>query len=259
MFQAAQLTALPWLRHGFSARAGGVSTVYGQPDDLNLGFTQEDDRAKVEENRRLFLQSIAPGHDWPLRNTRQIHSDITRAVTDTSTPLEPADGLTTALHGVFLAMLTADCVPVLIADRKQRAVGAFHAGWRGTVAGIVEKGVQHMRATYGSDPEDLLAAIGPSIGPCCYMVGDEVITRFHETFSYASELFRNRKLDLWQANRRQLMSAGVPSANISIKNLCTASTFSFEGRRAFFSYRAENGVTGRMMSVIAVSPSDTMA
>lgn len=257
--QSPSLAALPWLRHGFSTRPGGVTTVYGQPDDLNLGLTKEDDPATVGENRRLFLEAVAPGHAWPLRNTRQIHSDLTLPVTDTTTPLDPADGLSTALPGLFLAMLTADCVPILIADRKRRAVAAFHAGWRGTVASIVEKGVQHMRDTYQSDPEDLLAAIGPAIGPCCYEVGEEVITRFHESFPYAPGLFRNRHLDLWQANRRQLESAGLPPANIAVLGHCTACSRTPEGRRLFFSHRTEQGVTGRMMSSIALSPSDTMA
>ena len=259
MLQAAPLAALPWLRHGFSTRSGGISTVYGQPDDLNLGFTKEDDRATVEENRRRFLQSIAPGNDWPLRTVRQIHSDLTLPVATPEAPLDPADGLSTALPGVFLAMMTADCVPVLLVDPRHRAVAVFHAGWRGTVAAIVEQGVQHLRDTYGSTPEDLLAAIGPSIGPCCYEVGDEVRTRFETSFPYAASLFHNRHLDLWQGNRRQLESAGLPPANITVLAQCTACARTPDGRRNFFSYRTENGVTGRMMTAIAIAPSATMA
>ena len=110
MLQAASLAALPWLRHGFSTRPGGTTAVYGQPGDLNLGFTKEDDRASVEENRRLFLESLSPGNSWPLRTTRQIHSDLTLPVTAPEAPLDTADGLSTALPGVLLAMLTADCV-----------------------------------------------------------------------------------------------------------------------------------------------------
>jgi YfiH family protein len=258
MLQAANLAALPWLRHGFSTRSGGGSTVYGQPDDLNLGLTKEDDRATVQENRCLFLENIAPGHAWPLRNTRQVHSDLTLHVTDTESPLDPADGLTTSLQGVFLAVLTADCVPVLLADPRRRAVAAIHAGWRGTVASIVEKGVRQMQETYGSAPGDLIAAIGPSIGPCCYEVGEEVTTRFHEAFPYADDLFEGRNLNLWAANHRQLESAGLRPANVALLGRCTSCDRT-DGRRTFFSHRTENGVTGRMMSAIAVSPWDTMA
>jgi YfiH family protein len=259
MLQAASFASLPWLRHGFSTRSGGLSTVYGQPDDLNLGFTKEDAPAFVEVNRRRFLESLAPGQTWPLRTTRQIHSDLTFNVTAPSVPLDPADGLTTALPGVWLSMLTADCVPVLLVDPTHRAVAVFHAGWRGTVSGIVEKGVQHMRDTYGSRPEDLHAAIGPSIGPCCYEVGEEVQTRFHASFPYAVDLFRNHHLDLWQSNRRQLESAGVATNHIEVLAQCTACARTHDNRRKFFSYRTEEGVTGRMMTTIAIAPSDTMA
>ena len=258
MLQAASLSALPWLHHGFSTRPDGTSTVYGQPDDLNLGFTKEDAPASVEANRSLFLERIAPGQAWPLRTTRQIHSDLTLSVSASGTLLDPADGLSTALPGVFLAMLTADCVPVLLVDPTHRAVAVFHAGWRGTVSAIVEKGVQHMRDTYGSLPEDLLAAIGPSIGPCCYVVGEEVHTLFHTAFPYAPDLFRNNYLDLWQSNRRQLESAGVPATQIEALAQCTACARTPDNRRKFFSYRTEEGVTGRMMTAVAIHPSDTM-
>jgi YfiH family protein len=258
MLQAAPLAALTWLRHGFSTRPGGVSTIYGQYDDLNLGFTKEDDRANVEENRRTFLQSIAPGNSWPLRTTRQIHSDLTLPLATPEAPLDPADGLSTALPGVFLAMLTADCVPVLIADPVHRAVAVFHAGWRGTVAAIVEQGVQHLCDTYASAPEDLLAAIGPSIGPCCYEVGEEVRTRFDASFPYAADLFHDSHLDLWQSNRHQLESAGLPSTNITVLAQCTACARTPNGRRNFFSYRTEQGLTGRMMTAIAIVPSGTV-
>jgi YfiH family protein len=256
MLQAAPLASLPWLRHGFSTRPGGVSTIYRQYDDLNLGFTKEDDRANVEENRRLFLESIAPDNTWPLRTTRQVHSDLTLPVPTPETVLDPADGLSTTLPGVFLAMLTADCVPVLLVDPIHRAVAVFHAGWRGTVASIVEKGVQHLRETYGTAPEDLLAAIGPSIGPCCYEVGEEVRTRFDASFPYAADLFQNRRLDLWQSNRRQLESAGVLPSDITVLAQCTACARTAQGRRTFFSYRTEQGLTGRMMTAIAIAPSD---
>jgi YfiH family protein len=262
LLRAASLAALPWLRHGFTTRAGGVSTIYGRPDDLNLGMTKEDDRDMVLENRRILVEAAcARDHAedrqpaWPLVSTRQIHSATILTLNEPPpAPLEPADGLTTQVPSLLLAILTADCVPVLLADVRHRAVGVFHAGWRGTVARIVEQGVGVMQNQHGSDPADLLAAIGPSIGPCCYEVGEEVTQSFYQAFSYAPNLFADQHLDLWQANRRQLLAGGIPKANITTLAQCTACTREGDGSRRFFSHRAEHGVTGRMMSVAGIEP-----
>jgi polyphenol oxidase len=175
-----------WLRHGFSTRMGGVSTVYGDSlgaGSLNLGWTKEDDAAAVTENRRRFLAGVR-GRDGggSLVGVRQVHSDVVRVVRERDGALEgrlqtaegkavlEGDGLMTDVPGVLLGMGTADCVPVLVVDVRKKVVAAFHAGWRGTVAGIVEKGVAKMGAEYGSRVEDLVAAVGPSIGACCYAV-----------------------------------------------------------------------------------------
>ena len=180
--------------------------------------------------------------------------------------------------GLLLAIKTADCVPVLVADVKRRVVGAFHAGWRGTVARVVEKGVGEMRRQFGSAPSDLRAAIGPCVRKCCYAVGDEVRAEFESQFTYASELFEevfdsnaihikypmlflNQRapghgdlgpethLDLVAANQRQLEAAGVGPEHISIIEGCTACD-----TKRFFSHRAEFGKTGRMMAVIGIRP-----
>ncbi len=258
LLRAPALTALPWLRHGFSTRAAGVTTIYGRPNDLNLGFTKEDDPAAVQENRRRLVsatQSPGPLSPWPLITTRQVHAATTLTLHEPpAAPLPPADGLTTQIPGHFLAMLTADCVPVLLVDPIHRAIAVFHAGWRGTAARIVEQGVEVMRTQHRSDPTHLLAAIGSSIGPCCYAVGEETTQAFHEAFPYAPDLFSDGKLDLWQANRRQLLTAGVPATNITVLAQCTACTRDDQGRREFFSHRAERGVTGRMISLIAIQP-----
>ena len=257
LLYAASLSAVPWLRHSFSARQGGLTTVYGRPGDLNLGFTKEDDRAVVARNRQHLMAVTADDvsdHPWAFSNSRQIHSDIILTLRAGSLePSEPADGLLTDVPGIFLAMLTADCVPVVLADVRRRAIGVFHAGWRGTVAGIVEKGVARMQAEYGSDPADILAAVGPSIGPCCYEVGEEVRARFDESFAYASDLFDQANLNLWEANRQQLLAAGVPGASITVLGQCTACT-QREGVSRFFSHRAEKGVTGRMMALLGIVP-----
>jgi len=291
---AKHLTALRWLVHGFSTRAGGLSRVYGQ-SDLNLGFTKDDSRAAVERNRAAFLREIgAACRDgrirrsgraqldsgsnavWPLITLRQIHSDIIHCVD--SIPEQPlvGDGLLTATPGLLLAIQTADCLPVILVDTKRRVVGMFHAGWRGTVKRIVEKGVGEMFRCFGSRPRDLKAAIGPGIQRCCYEVGEEVRAKFESQFAYASLLFREIKqsdpvrekyplmflnarapghgelpgkifLDLVEASRQQLLAAGLARNNIEASTLCTCCHTDL-----LFSYRAEKGKTGRMMGVAGI-------
>jgi YfiH family protein len=276
---------LGWLIHGFSTRVGGGTTVYRPGNlDLNLGFTDSDDREIVAANRGLFVAAASEGKQiLGLVTLRQIHSSLIRRVSakDIRENGMPAvlkgDGLMTDEPGVLLGIQTADCIPVLVADRKQRAVAAFHAGWRGTLARIVENGVGRMRLEFGSRPEDLIASIGPGIGQCCYAVGEEVQQQFQSQFDYAPELFRevydsdpirqkypmlfltarapghsdigpSMHLDLAEANRRQLLAAGLRKGAIFLTGQCT-------GCRTdrFFSHRTERGFTGRMMSVIGVA------
>jgi hypothetical protein len=276
----------PWLRHGFSTRAGGISTVYcpaaaaadteapavAPASDLNLGWTGEDAPEFVAENRRRFVQAV-----WPragkaggpkLITVRQIHSAVTLVVpaaaeggealvSETGRALCEGDGLITASPGILLGVQTADCVPVLVVDTARRIVAAFHAGWRGTVARIVEHGVTRMQREFGSRPESLMAAVGPSIGACCYVVGAEVHNAFHTNFHYADALFRSAPgtaqytVDLWEANRRQLLTAGVAAERITVVGECTGCAGLPEARR-YFSHRLERGFTGRMLSVIGV-------
>src|SRR5262249_5619321 len=159
---------------------------------LNLGFTQDDARENVDANRRQFLLALGAttaGKAWPLVVNRQMHSDVIHVFRQPTTGPLNGDGIVTNGSGVAIAILTADCLPVLLVDRKNRAVGAFHAGWRGTVKRIVEKGVGIMRREFGSRPEDLRAVVGPGIQKCCYEVGEELRTEFHSQFAYAQELF----------------------------------------------------------------------
>lgn len=272
------LINIPWLIHGFSTRIGGFSRVYGG-DSLNLGFTKQDRLRAVERNRVAFLSQLGAARKektWPIVTLRQIHSDVIHCVD--RVPKQPlvGDGLITRLPGILLAVQTADCLPVILVDTKQKAVGVFHAGWRGTVKRIVEKAVGEMRRYFGSLPKHLKAAIGPGIHSCCYHVGAEVRQHFESQFAYAEHLFRESKesdpvrekypllfltarapghgelppkifLDLVEANRRQLIAAGVLEKNISASPLCTACRPDL-----LFSYRAEKGVTGRMMGVAAI-------
>jgi YfiH family protein len=278
-----------WLWHGFSTRRGGLSRAYCTDDaqgDLNLGFTDEDDRDTVAQNRRLFAQAVSGDPSTPIVDVHQIHSNLVLLASSADASRKQprsADGLMTGEPGLLLGVRTADCIPILVADRKRRAVAAFHAGWRGTAARIVESGIGRMRLHFGSRPEDLVAAIGPGIGLCCYSVGEELLSSFESQFAYARELFREvydsdpvRKkypllfmtqrapghsslgpslhLNLVEANRRQLLSAGLKPRAIHVVGGCTSCH-----RELFFSHRGSEGHAGRMMSVIGIRPNAATA
>ncbi len=286
ILSASHLSKLPWLVQGFSTRLGGASHAYGG-NALNLGFTKEDSKATVERNRAAFLRQLGatrkPGHGvrngsqlWPLVTLRQIHSDIIRFVDAPPESQLVGDGMITATPGLLLGIQTADCLPIILADAKHHAVGVFHAGWRGTLKRIVEKGLGEMRRRFGSRPRDLKAAIGPGILGCCYEVGEEVREKFESQFAYAAKLFREVEesdpvrekypmlfltarapghsilpkkifLNLVEANRQQLLAVGVPTKNIEASPLCTNCHTDL-----LFSYRAEKGRTGRMMGVVGI-------
>ncbi len=279
ILRSENLTHIPWLVHAFSTRSGGFSRVYGG-GALNLGFTKQDSSSAVERNRAAFMRQIGTDGKkvWPLVTIRQIHSDLIHCVAEL--PKEPlvGDGLITRMPGVLVGIQTADCLPIILVDTKKRAVGGFHAGWRGTVKRIVEKGVGEMRRWFGTVPGNIRAAIGPGIHSCCYDVGSEVREQFESQFAYANDLFHETKesdpvrekypllfltarapghselptkifLDLVEANRRQLIDAGISPKNISASTLCTACHPDL-----LFSYRGEYGLTGRMMAVAGIRP-----
>lgn len=235
----------------------------------------------MDKNRSKLLLSIGAEDKrkpWPLVSLRQIHSDIIHVVRPAQSGPFTGDGLITNVPGIVLAIMTADCLPVLLADKKNKVVGAFHAGWRGTVQRIAEKGLGVMRGEFGTQPQDVFAAIGPGIQQCCYAVGQELRDQFESQFPYGGELFREVKhydavhekypllfmnmrapghgdqciklhLDLREANRRQLLEAGVPRKQITALEDCTLCD-----TQSFFSHRAEKGRTGRMMAVIGIKP-----
>jgi len=275
---------IEWLRAGFSTRLGGKSRAYcadDAPGELNLGFTADDPRKNVAANRRLFAAAVTGSAATPLVGLRQIHSSLLHRATAADAEREQpwkADGIFTDRPGLLVGVQTADCIPVLVADRKKKIVAAFHAGWRGTVKRIVENGIGRLRLEFGSRPEDLVAVIGPGIGPCCYAVGEEVRLEFESQFAYAPELFHevydsdpirtkypmlfltqrapghspigpSLHLDLIEANRRQLLDVGLSASAITVMGGCTQCRTDL-----FFSYRASQGHAGRMMAAIGIAP-----
>jgi YfiH family protein len=271
ILQLAPFRKLSWLVHGFSTRPGGVS----QLDDrqvLNLGLMEWDTRENVAENRCL-LQAALGAEDFTLSPLKQIHSDAIHLFSAAPAHACKGDASVTSRPGLLLAVQTADCVPILLVDPKKRAVAAIHAGWKGTLARIAEKAVGRMRLEFGCKPADLLAALGPSIGPCCYEVGVDFVTKFTAQFADATEYFdeprtgdepnplqwlsmappghqpppRNVHLDLPKANRAQLLAAGLRPQNIFLSGLCTACRTGL-----FFSHRREDALSGRLLSVIGI-------
>lgn len=271
VLQLGPLRKLRWLVHGFSTRTGGVSELDGEKA-LNLSFMEWDKKENVSENRRRF-QAAAGAKGFTLVPMKQIHSDVIRLFkTATAQPCK-GDASVTNCPGLLLAVQTADCIPILLVDPKKRAVAAIHAGWRGTLGRIAEKTIGRMQLEFGSWPQDLLAALGPSIGPCCYEVGAEFVPKFTSQFADAAEYFdeprsgeepnplqwlnmappghqpppKNVHLDLRKANRSQLLAAGLRPKNIFVSNLCTGCR-----RDLFFSYRKEGPQSGRLLSVVGI-------
>ncbi len=280
---AQPLARLGWAVHGYSTRKGGASKL-GSERVSNLGFTDWDTRAAVEANRKVFLAALGAG-EMDLTALRQIHSDVIHLVEKSLDTALHGDALITNAPGILLGVQTADCVPVLLADTRRRVVAAIHAGWRGTLARIAAKTLGRMHMEFGTRPADVVAAIGPAIHRCCYEVGPEVAQAFAGQFSNAREWFDvprelssgikdgqivagegpnplkwllmtppghdppppSVQLDLVAANRWQLVDAGVREANISASDLCTACRTDL-----LFSYRREQGRTGRMMAVIGI-------
>jgi polyphenol oxidase len=269
--QAPALAKIPWLLHGFSTRPGGASPLDGERV-LSLGFTEWDSRENVQENRRRF-QAALNAKEMALAPLKQFHSDIVRVLE--AAPGEPGhgDASATSHQELLLGVQTADCVPILLVDLQNRAVAAVHAGWRGTLRRIAVKAVGQMHMRFGSKPANILAAIGPAIGGCCYEVGTEVAAEFLSQFADAPDFFdefrtgdepnpiqwlnqmppghqpppKNVLLDLRKANRAQLRDLGLLDKNISVSDLCTACRPDL-----FFSYRKQGAESGRHMSVIGI-------
>lgn len=238
--------------NGFSTRLGGVSDF--PENSLNLSGTDIDSPENIAENRQRFLRIFDA--DFQIATAWQVHGDDIKTVKtaqDIDDQTQKADALMSRLEKVLLGIKTADCVPVLIGDPKTKAFAAIHAGWRGTVQSIVIKTVEKMGEVYGTNPVDLICAIGAAATCKNYEIGQDVIDAFAENFPDSTHLFTPTKenhalIDLHTANKEQLTSIGVSEKNIFIAPLCT-----MERNDLFFSYRLEKktfGKTGRLLSVI---------
>lgn len=250
-YRAWNLQATGMVAHGFSTRLGGSS------DDpyatLNLGLTVVDDPVAVLANRRTYASAIGVDCER-IVVPDQVHSSVVRLVgeesagagaTDHSLAIPGTDALITNVPNLPLALHFADCACILLLDPEMRAIGVVHAGWKGTIAKIVSNTVEAMTREFSTDPTELLAAIGPSIGRCCYDVGEDVARQFFKTFDgdervvnqFSSSKWR---IDLKTANRILLWQAGVLDQKIAVSEHCTCCS-----KNEFFSYRGD-GRTGRM-------------
>ena len=287
ILEAPAFAKLDWLVHGFSTRPGGVSELESLRDGrkssekaLNLGFTDWDTREQVLANREKFFHA-AGADKMRIVGMQQIHSDIVHRVDATASAGRDVpckgDALITRERGVLLVVQTADCIPILLADTKRRAVAAIHAGWRGSVRRIAAKALGRMQMEFGTRPEDVIAALGPGIGQSCYEVGAEVAKEFHAQFPASREWFDGpfeslvadgndpnwlpwltmrppghqpppptAHLDLIAANRAILIAAGIPAAKVFSSDFCTGCRLDL-----FFSYRRER-TTGRQMAAIGI-------
>jgi polyphenol oxidase len=287
ILESPAMAGLNWLVHGFSTRPGGISKFPEQQvrrnaseKALNLGFTEWDQRERVLENRKKFFASLGAAK-MRVIGVRQIHSDIIHVIGAEGIPqgeqAPQGDALITREPGVLLVVQTADCIPILLADTKHRAIAAIHSGWRGTAQRIAEKALGRMRMEFGTRPQDVIVALGPGIGRCCYEVGHEVVKEFSAKFPHAREWFAGPfdalengdndsnwlpwltmrppghappaprvQLDLLAANRAILADAGIAPDKIQSSGLCTSCRTDL-----FFSYRRERP-TGRMMAAIGI-------
>ena len=250
------LGRIPNLIHFITTRTGGVSLA--PYDSLNLGLHTADNPEHVLANRAALAYKTG----IPLKQflyASQVHSgdvkiiDLAAIENGVLSQNPRTDATITALPGICLMVMVADCVPVLLFDPVKRVSAVIHAGWRGTVHQITSNTIRTMVGHFGSDPADIVAGIGPSIGPCCYEVGEDVSDFVKQSFGttegYLIQKKQNSKLhfDLWYANQKQLTDQGVKPGNIETSELCTLCHSDI-----FFSSRASGGVTGRFTAGICI-------
>lgn len=262
------LARFKWLSHGFSLRH-----LVESAEECSLGFNDQIPHLDIKSNRRHFLHTIGfskaidpragdvdtASLETPtvLLSLKQIHSDLIHRAGPANWSLFPleGDGICTQTPGLVLSVLTADCMPILLADWHQRIILALHSGWRGTVGHLPGKAVQFLKNEFGSNPLNCLVVIGPSIRSCCYQIGSDVSAEFYEAFGSGCDLFmipdsqsrEKFRLDLPSAARNQFVQEGLSEENIFSDPPCTCCQ-----KSRFFSHRGDMGRTGRMMAVIGI-------
>lgn len=245
--------------HGFSTRLGGVSQgIYAS---MNLSFSRGDEEAAVLENYKRIAKAI--GFSWEsIVTSDQTHTANVRVITEKDKgcgltkprPYQDVDGMITNVPEVTLATFYADCVPLYLVDPVKKAIGLSHSGWKGTVGKIGKATVQAMEREYGTNPKDLVVAIGPSICQDCYEVSGDVIEEFQKAFSeklWDSLFYRKEngkyQLNLWEANRQIFLESGVEDGKITLPGLCTCCNPEF-----LFSHRASKGKRGNLAAFLAL-------
>ncbi len=239
------------LFHAAITREGGVSPAPW--NSMNLGGSGGDERRRIIQNRNILSQTFNVSIN-KIFDVWQVHGDrvfCTDGPRDPGTSHQKADAIITNRHNIVLLMLFADCVPIILYDPVQKAIGIAHAGWKGTVLKVAARAVEKMGICYGSQPANIRAVIGPSIGPDHYTVGSDVIQSVRDSFGLVADDFirsnnREVKLDLWEFNRFILEHAGVE--HIEVAGICTACH-----TKDWFSHRAENGRTGRFGVLVGLT------
>lgn len=245
--------------HAFSTRLGGVSE--GIYSSMNLSFTRGDDENSVMENYRRLAEAVGFSVE-NIVTSDQTHTANVRVITEADRgngitkprPYTDVDGMITNVPGLVLATFYADCVPLYFVDPVRKAIGLSHSGWRGTAAHIGAVTVRRMQEEYGSLPENIYGAIGPSICQECYEVSEDVILEFQKTFPEQSwrDLFYRKEngkyqLNLWEANRQIMLEAGLMEEHISLPGLCTCCNPEF-----LFSHRASRGKRGNLGAFLGI-------
>ena len=253
-YESSFLSGCDFLTHAFCTRLGGASDE--DYASLNMSFKEGDLESTVLQNWNYLAVAFGIPLDQFI-TLNQVHGDDIFVIKPYGEYL-PTDGvlnydaIVTNRRNLAICIKTADCVPVFIVDRAKKIIAAVHAGWRGTALEISAKVIRLLYEKYGSSPWDILAAIGPAIGPCCFELDEETAYAFrsqkdHKDFLFPGEGLNKCMVDLPEANRRQIMNCGIPEGNIDVSNLCTSCR-----QDLFFSYRGSGGITGRQINFMMI-------
>ena len=253
-FESSFLSGCDFLTHAFCTRIGGVSEE--DYASLNISFKEGDWEGRVLQNwNRLAMAFAIPLDQFLTLN--QVHGDDIFVIKPYGDYLPSGgvlnyDAIVTTRQNLAICIKTADCVPIFIVDRAKKIIAAVHAGWKSTALEITAKVIRLLQEKYDSSPRNILAAIGPAIGQCCFEVDEEAANSFinqkdHEAFLFPGERLNKSIVDLPEANRRQMINCGIPEGNIDVSHLCTSCR-----QDLFFSYRGSGGITGRQLNFMMI-------